>query len=54
MYVPKGTIKKKFSIGSDNDLAPIWRQAIIWTNDGLHIYASPGLNELKGISDLIT
>ena len=36
-------------IGSDNGLAPRWRQAIIWTNDGQGwwcIYASLDLNEL--------
>ena len=39
-----------FRIGSDNGLAPIIRQAIIWTNDGIvywRIYASLGLNELR-------
>ena len=38
------------SIGSDDGLAPVRRQAIIWTNDGLvywRVYASLGLNELK-------
>ena len=38
------------SVGSDNDLAPTRRQAIIWTNDGLvcwRIYASLGLNKLR-------
>ena len=37
-------------IGSDNGLAPIRRQAIVWTNDGLvwwHIYASLVLNEFN-------
>ena len=37
------------SIGSDNGLAPVSRQSIIWNNNGLvywRIYASPGLNEL--------
>ena len=37
------------SIGSDNDLAPNRRKAIIWTSVGLvqwRIYALPGLNEL--------
>ena len=37
------------SIGSDNGLALMQRQAIIWTNDDLvywHMYASPGLNAL--------
>ena len=46
-FVPKGPIN---SIGSDNDLAPTRRQAIIWTNGGLfywRIYASLGLNGLK-------
>ena len=39
------------NIGSDNGLAPIRRQTIIWTNDGLvcwRIYASLSLNVLKG------
>ena len=26
--------KQNFIIGSDNDMAPTKRQAIIWTNDG--------------------
>ena len=46
-FIPKGPI---YNIGSDNGLAPIRRQAIIWTNGGLvywHIYASLGLNELS-------
>ena len=37
------------SIGSDNGLAPVRQQAIIWTNDGLVyrcIYASLSRNEL--------
>ena len=37
-------------IGSDNGLAPNWRQAINWTNDGVvycRMYASLGLNELN-------
>ena len=29
-----GSIKQYTSIGSDNDLAPARRQAIIWSNDG--------------------
>ena len=40
------------SIGSNNDLAPNGRQAIVWTNDGSvywRIYASLGLNELINI-----
>ena len=40
---------------SDSALAPIMRQAIIWTNDGIiysFIYASPGLNELKLLNEL--
>ena len=39
---------KQYSIGSDNDLVPNRRQAIIWTNDGLswwRICVSLGLNE---------
>ena len=38
------------SIDSDGGLAPIKRQAVIWTNDGLvywRKYASLGLNKLK-------
>ena len=37
------------SIGSDNGLAPVRRQAIIWTNWLVYwrIYASLGLNELR-------
>ena len=33
----------------DNDVAPIWRQTIVWTNDGIvywRIYASLGLDDL--------
>ena len=41
-------------IGSDNGLAPVMWQAIIWTSDGLvyawHIYVSLGLNESKSLS----
>ena len=33
-FVPKGPNKQYANIGSDNGLAPIRRQAIIWTNDG--------------------
>ena len=42
----------KYSIGSDNGLVPIRRQAITWTNDGLgwwRIHASLSLNELKAV-----
>ena len=38
------------SIGSDNGLAPVRRQGIIWTSDGLvhwRIYASLDLNESR-------
>ena len=31
----QGSNRQWYSIGSDNGLAPIRRQAIIWTNDGL-------------------
>ena len=44
-----GSNYKYVSIGPDDGLAPIRRQAIIWTNGGLvyrRIYASLGLNEL--------
>ena len=43
-----GTNWQYGSFGSDNGLAPIRRQAIIWTNDGLvywRIYTSPSLDE---------
>ena len=46
----KGSNQQYASIGSDNSLATTWRQAIIWTNDGLvcwRIYASPRINELS-------
>ena len=33
-FVPKVRIRQNFNIGSDNDLAPTRRQAIILTNDG--------------------
>ena len=29
------SVNKLTIIGSDNGLSPVWRQAIIWTNDGL-------------------
>ena len=32
--VPQGQINNTPRIGSNNGLAPIGRQAIIWTNDG--------------------
>ena len=31
---PNGLIHNILAFGSDNSLAPAWRQAIIWTNDG--------------------
>ena len=37
------------SISSDNSLAPVRRQAVIWNNDGLvswRIYTPLGLNEV--------
>ena len=46
-----GSNQQYSSIGSGNGLAPVRRQAIAWTNNGLvywRIYASLGLNELKG------
>ena len=49
-FVPKGSISNIFSIGLYNGLAPVRRQAIIWTNDGLvywRTYAPLGLSELK-------
>ena len=33
-YIRKGQIDNKISNGSANGLAPVRRQAIIWTNDG--------------------
>ena len=33
-FAPNGPMNKYSSIGSDNDMAPARRQAIIWTNDG--------------------
>ena len=42
-FVTKCSIHKICSIGSDNGMAPIRRQAIIWINDGLvywHIYVT--------------
>ena len=47
-YLP-GSNWQYTSVGSDNDLAPTRRQAIIWTNDGQvswRIYATLGLNAL--------
>ena len=44
-----GSNKQYSSIGSDNDLGPTRRQAIIWTNDSLRfrrLYAILSLNEL--------
>ena len=49
MFVPRRPNEQFSIIVSDNDLASIKQQAIIWTNDGLFywgIYASLGLNEL--------
>ena len=49
MY-PIASNKRSSSTGSDDGLAPVRRQAIIWTNHGLvqwRIYASLGLSELK-------
>ena len=34
-FVPKGPINNIPAIGSENGLAPVRQQAIIWTNDGL-------------------
>ena len=33
-FVPNGPINNKSIIGSDNGLAPVRRQTIIWTNGG--------------------
>ena len=49
-FVPSSQINSIPGIGSDNGLAPIRRQAIIWANDFFvywRIYASLGLNEWK-------
>ena len=51
----QGSIWQYASVGSDNGFAPIWRQAIIWTNDGQvywRIYASLGLGELNIVTFL--
>ena len=40
-FAPKGLINNMPAIGSDNDLAPKRRQAIIWTDDGLFIDITP-------------
>ena len=48
-FVPSGSINNIPALVPDNGLAPVRRQAIIWTNDGLdywHKYASLGLNVL--------
>ena len=34
IFVPKGPINNNPALVSDNDLAPVRRQAIIWTNAG--------------------
>ena len=50
-----GSNQQYSNIGSDDGLVPTRRQAIIWTNDGTcyqRIYASLGLKELKGISNV--
>ena len=31
-------------IGSDNGLSPVWRHAVIWTNDGLLLIGHLGTN----------
>ena len=46
---PKGFSWQLVRIGSDNDLTPVGRQVITWTNaDPVHsfMYAAPGLNVL--------
>ena len=41
-------------IGSDNGLAPGWRQAIIWTNDGILLIGTVGINSNKIFSKIYT
>ena len=55
-FVLKGLNWQYSSIGSDNDLVPNRREAIIWTNDVLgcrRIYAALGLNELNFLGRLL-
>ena len=37
-------VSKLTIIGSDNDLSPDWRQAIIWTNAGILLIGPLGTN----------
>ena len=41
-------------IGSDNGLAPGWRQAIIWTNDGIMLIGTLGINLNEISSEIYT
>ena len=43
-WVTNICVSKLTIIGSDNGLSPDWRQAIIWTNDGILLNGSLGTN----------
>ena len=47
-------MKKKNIIGSDNDLSPGWRQAIIWTNAGILLIGPLGTNFNEILSEIHT
>ena len=42
------------SIGSDNGLAPGWRQATIWTNAGILLIGTLGTNVSEILSEIHT
>ena len=40
-------VGKLTTIGSDNGLLPVWRQAIIWTIAGIFFFNYPEQNSVK-------
>ena len=47
-------VSKLTIIGSDNDLSPGWRQAIIWTNAGLLLIGPLGTNFSEILIEVLT
>ena len=45
-------VSKLTIIGSDNGLSPWWRQAIIWTNDGILLIRTLGTNFSEILSEI--
>ena len=45
-------VSKLITIGSDNDLSPGRRQAIIWTNDGVLLIRTSGTNFSELVSEI--